>query len=1274
MQASNQCKSVGIVNSQINRKSHNKLLQSINKSAHMQNLDKIRNNLNSKLQIQTELNAILVGGNSLSNLGLICNQGATGNIFSNNLGSTTHGNTPINNCQNSSFQNSNQTFKKVLSITPQYSSSNKISLFQSQNKQIQDLSSNQKKESACSYSASQISAQSQKLIQQQAQNAKKPQNKIDIESENNFQKNKNEEVEEQLHEDTDHQDCNVDSNFMQHQVINSGVQRNNSALEGYSKNSQHHKQSDLDNLNLAATLIFEKLKKRDKNSNSAKGHPRNAHQSGLTSNASYSKSSLPSNNSTTVNHYQGSSNNNYNFNQQILGPNKNGVLPSQTSQQQRTAFLSNSINNFNSKNMFGLQQMNLNNNSNQVQSNSANQLSKTLSFTIQQYHQLINHDTHQPYQQQQPYNSQNQFIKQIHQLVNNQQSEIQNSVNQSNITGSMQQGQSQPTFFNNTNLSGIKSPTQQLSNTQKHRKVASMSSSSPKYSKENMYIDCSKGSYNIVDVKKLFKGISPQTTSNFHLLSTNQINSNGGKQLKQLNSGEKGEADFCTPHNHQNQSVQNADNQTYLQIKVSKTPGNLSFNQKVNNNCQNNEASRDIEKSSHRSSEKSKNFLSKITNQGKNNTKSIVQQQQQQQLQAKKTQQKKSHKSQSCISVSTANPNIQKIAQNNLNQNKNQDELKKIPQPQIQNGVAAGGSDLLIKQSKQIYQSQVNFQLLKQQLLEQHSSTKSQNDKQSQHQQNHVSCDDTTAVNSYTKDKISEKDQQHSKSSEQNLNQENTKISQKFDQILKQRIDQNSYSEIMEVFSQLSLSDIYFQSSLQKLKICLDSLMHDMNSKIKNLKIFAAKTQQLKKNVESMNNEKKQLLNKVNILQNENQQLLSNSTNVTNSNQSKKNNNINIPSDSCNNTNFNQNKKLLSSGQSPTNQLEFIAKTSNLSQEETQQYKVQSVKQFNSPNEKQIEICRFQEKQTQTILKENDSTEKQKQNQQNNLEVTKEEIEEVYNENQILKEYVVEQEKKLTAYKDKESSMIKLLLAIKKNGVDIDEIYERDVVNQVHSHKQQNQSNNNDDDENDDQEENDQGQGNNLVRSRYIENLKNGIIDQRNNSQFFCYADESIVNDSDESSFNYYGKPQSLEISLLDQIDQLKYQSNANSGRSKIEDGIQKKLKLNLNEIKKIPTQTNEEAAQNNKNANQVDEIQLKQLLQHQQINQLPCYENAHQKVEQNLLKNEFINNNSKEFINENIFIEQEYQECNFDQSQNKQFCNILEDINNINILDSSYS
>ncbi|EAR90113.2 hypothetical protein TTHERM_00354590 (macronuclear) [Tetrahymena thermophila SB210] len=1247
----------------------------------MQNLDKIRNNLNSKLQIQTELNAILIGGNSLSNLGLICNQGATGNIFSNNVGSTTHGNTPINNCQNSSFQNSNQTFKKVLSITPQYSSSNKINLFQSQNKQIQDLSQNQKKDSACSYSASQISAQSsQKLIQQQMQNGKKLQNKIDIENENNFLKNKNEEVEEQLHEDTDHQDGNADSNFIQHQVINSGVQRNNSALEGYSKNSQHHKQSDLDNLNLAATLIFEKLKKRDKNSNSAKGHPRNVHQSGLTSNASYSKSSLPSNNSTTVNHYQGNNsssnnnNNNYNFNQQILGSNKNSIQPSQASQpQQRTAFLSNSINNFNSKNMFGLQQTNLNNNSNQVQSNSANQLSKTLSFTIQQYHQLMNHDTHQPYQQQQPQHSQNQFIKQIHQLVNNQQNEIHNSnsVNQSNITGSQQQGQSQPNFFNNTNLSGIKSPTQQLSNTQKHRKVASMSSSSPKYSKENMYIDCSKGSYNIVDVKKLFKGISPQTTSNFHLLSTNQINSNGAKQLKQLNSGEKGEANFCTPHNHQNQSVQNADNQNYLQIKVSKTPGNLSFNQKITNNCQNNEVSRDIEKSSHRSSEKSKNFLSKITNQGKNNnTKPAVQQQQ---LQAKKTQQKKSHKSQSCISVSTANPNHQKIAQNSLNQNKNQEEPKKIPQLSIQSGVGGGGTDLLIKQNKQIYQSQVNFQLLKQQLIEQHSSAKNQNDKQSQHQQNHVSCDDTTAVNSYTKDKISEKDQQHSKSSEQNLNLENAKISSKFDQILKQRIDQNSYSEIMEVFSQLSSSDIYFQSSLQKLKICLDSLMHDMNSKIKNLKIFAAKTQQLKKNVETINNEKKQLINKVNILQNENQQLLSNSTNVTNSNQSKTNNNINIPSDNYNNNiNFNQNQKLLSSGQSPTNQVEFIAKTN---QEETQQYKVQSLKQFNSPNEKQIEISRFQEKQTQTILKENDSTEKQKQNQQNNFQVTKEEIEEVYNENQILREYVVEQEKKLTAYKDKESSMIKLLLAIKKNGVDIDEIYERDVVNQIHSHKQQNLNNNNDDDEEDDeQEENDQGQVNNLVRSRYIENLKNGIIDQRNNSQFFGYADESIINDSDESSFNYYGKPQSLENSLLNQIDQLKYQSNANSGRSKIEDGIQKKLKLNLNEIKKIPTQTNEEAVQNNKNGNQVEEIYQKQQLQQQQINQLPCYENAHQKVEQNLLKNEFINNNSKGFINENIFIEQEYQECNFDQSQNKQLCNILEDINNINILDSSYS
>ena len=42
----------------------------------------------------------------------------------------------------------------------------------------------------------------------------------------------------------------------------------------------------------------------------------------------------------------------------------------------------------------------------------------------------------------------------------------------------------------------------------------------------------------------------------------------------------------------------------------------------------------------------------------------------------------------------------------------------------------------------------------------------------------------------------------------------------------------------------------------------------------------------------------------------------------------------------------------------------------------------------------------------------------------------------------------MEQEKKMQQFSEKESKMIKLLLAIKKRGVDIDRIYNHDILNE----------------------------------------------------------------------------------------------------------------------------------------------------------------------------------------------------------------------------------
>jgi hypothetical protein len=51
-------------------------------------------------------------------------------------------------------------------------------------------------------------------------------------------------------------------------------------------------------------------------------------------------------------------------------------------------------------------------------------------------------------------------------------------------------------------------------------------------------------------------------------------------------------------------------------------------------------------------------------------------------------------------------------------------------------------------------------------------------------------------------------------------------------------------------------------------------------------------------------------------------------------------------------------------------------------------------------------------------------------------------------ENQTLKDYIVDVNSKIEVFKDKESKMIKLLIAIKNRGIDIDKIYNSDVLNE----------------------------------------------------------------------------------------------------------------------------------------------------------------------------------------------------------------------------------
>lgn len=84
--------------------------------------------------------------------------------------------------------------------------------------------------------------------------------------------------------------------------------------------------------------------------------------------------------------------------------------------------------------------------------------------------------------------------------------------------------------------------------------------------------------------------------------------------------------------------------------------------------------------------------------------------------------------------------------------------------------------------------------------------------------------------------------------------------------------------------------------------------------------------------------------------------------------------------------------------------------------------------------------------------------------------------------------------------------LVRLLVAIKNRGVDIDRIYNHDVLNE--------EINNSND-----------------LETCVPDNAKIGhnslycAKEEDEDAQKLEYADSSIVNDSDESSFGFYGKP-----------------------------------------------------------------------------------------------------------------------------------------------------
>ena len=138
-------------------------------------------------------------------------------------------------------------------------------------------------------------------------------------------------------------------------------------------------------------------------------------------------------------------------------------------------------------------------------------------------------------------------------------------------------------------------------------------------------------------------------------------------------------------------------------------------------------------------------------------------------------------------------------------------------------------------------------------------------------------------------------------------------------------------------------------------------------------------------------------------------------------------------------------------------------------------------------------------------------------------------------ENMKIKEKILEQQGKIMEFKKQEKKFMDFLNDLKEKGVDLEQIYEE---KQIKKQKKE------------------------LKKKKILEEMiiSPKLIDLESDTH---YADESIVNDSGESSFNYYGKPP------ISENDSCEYKFKE---KVKIPKGKKKKLKfkinLNLKEIK----------------------------------------------------------------------------------------------------------
>ncbi|CAD8087109.1 unnamed protein product [Paramecium primaurelia] len=129
-----------------------------------------------------------------------------------------------------------------------------------------------------------------------------------------------------------------------------------------------------------------------------------------------------------------------------------------------------------------------------------------------------------------------------------------------------------------------------------------------------------------------------------------------------------------------------------------------------------------------------------------------------------------------------------------------------------------------------------------------------------------------------------------------------------------------------------------------------------------------------------------------------------------------------------------------------------------------------------------------------------------------------------------LKEMTILMQQKIQEMSEKEQKLIKLVLAIRRTGIDIEKIYNEEVLNDDSLSEQQNQSN--------------------RENKQLIPKIERSFHD----------ADNSVVNDSDESSFQYNGRLE--DESIIESIRRFENRNQNNIYATESKSSVKMKIDL----------------------------------------------------------------------------------------------------------------